>query len=377
MAKINFPKPAVDGQLYPDLEAGDPPLSNGTVYVYDANMGVWKITCSETVVTTPNVYLENDELAVGSLYQKVLETPTVPVIGDQETANIAFAEIIDNLKAGGATVIISDTPPGRDPYADPHDPYGGYEGLETGDLWVDSTNFDMYVWEGDAWVEVGNSGGIANAIVSDNPPLEPEAGFLWFNTTNANLYVYTGEEWVETGAAGRVSPAPFGSGSVDVDLSDYATIFYVDNKVSDLELVDRDQQRMINTNINDIANIYAADYATEDYVDSIVAVQNTQINEIADDVAALKANGGGGSGGDSNVDLSSYATKTYVDTADAALRADIDKKIEDPSSENKQYVRKKGGWEEFSTAITTDNIPSNPVRGQIYLTAGNEIVIGV
>ena len=160
--------------------------------------------------------------------------------------------------------------------------------------------------EGDAWVEVGNSGGIANAIVSDNPPLEPEAGFLWFNTTNANLYVYTGEEWVETGAAGRVSPAPFGSGSVDVDLSDYVTIFYVDNQVSDLELVDRDQQRMINTNINDIANLYAADYATEEYVDSIVAVQNTQINEIADDVAALKANGGGGSGAATNFAASGF-----------------------------------------------------------------------
>ena len=45
MAKINFPKPATDGQLYPDLDAGDLPLADDTVYIYDGVLGVWKITC--------------------------------------------------------------------------------------------------------------------------------------------------------------------------------------------------------------------------------------------------------------------------------------------------------------------------------------------
>ena len=47
MAKINFPKPATDGQLYPDLDAGDLPLESGKVYEYDAILGVWKIVCDE------------------------------------------------------------------------------------------------------------------------------------------------------------------------------------------------------------------------------------------------------------------------------------------------------------------------------------------
>ena len=347
-------------------------------------------------IRTPEVLLENDESIVADLYQRILETITPPALGTQESVNIAFTEIIDNLKSGGANVIIDDSPPGFDPY----DPYGGYNDLQTGDLWVDSTNFDLYVWEGDAWVELGNSGNVANAIMSDTPPLNPEEGFLWFDTTNANLYVYTGTEWIETGAAGRISPSSYGSGGGSTDLTGYATEVYVDSEITSLEAyvdseitslgayVDSeitsldskistdvaDLQRSIDQNAQDILDLQSSGFATESYVDDIVDVQNQQINDLADDVASLQA-GGGGSGGDAP-DLSGYATKSYVDNADATLRSDIDNKIEDPA-DNKQYVRKKGSWEELKTTTTVTNIPSSPVRGQIYLTSGNEIVIGV
>ena len=235
-----------------------------------------------------------------------------------------------------------------------------------------------YVWEGDAWVELGDSGNVANVIMSDTPPLNPEAGFLWFDTTTANLYVYTGSEWIETGAAGRISPSSYGSGGGSTDLTGYATEAYVDSEITSLDSKIStdvaDLQRSIDQNAQDILDLQSSDFATESYVDGIVDVQNQQINDLADDVATLQA-GGGGSGGDAP-DLSGYATKSYVDNADATLRSDIDNKIDDPTG-NKQYVRKKGSWEELKTTTTVTTIPSSPVRGQIYLTSGNEIVIGV
>jgi hypothetical protein len=363
---MTFPNPPVDPTVNEEHSQG------GKTWEWDGEK--WNLKFNEQTIFTEEVNLKRDKSFIERLYQDTLETAIKPIIPNQESTNIALTEIIRNLDDGGATVIIQDTPPYyEDPYTG--DPYGEFP--DTGDLWVDSTNFDLYVWEGDAWVELGNSSQIANVIMSDTAPPNPEAGYLWFDTVSANLYVYTGAEWIETGAAGRISPSVYGSGGGDVDLTGYATEHYVDTEITTLEnkisIVDTDQQQQINQNLIDIAGLQATDFATEEYVDTIADTQNGQISDLADDVAALKA----GAGGSDGPDLTGYATKSYVDTQDATLRADIDKKIEDPTTENKQYVRKKGGWVELTTAINSDTIPANPVRGQIYLTKGNEIVIGI
>ena len=44
---VNFPLNPVDEQRYPDLAAGDAPLENGRVYVYDAAKGIWNLDISE------------------------------------------------------------------------------------------------------------------------------------------------------------------------------------------------------------------------------------------------------------------------------------------------------------------------------------------
>jgi hypothetical protein len=363
---MTFPNPPADPTVNEEHSQG------GKTWKWDGEK--WNLKFNEQNIFTDEVFLQSDRSFIEDLYQDTLETSTKPLIPNQEGVNIALTEIIDNLKSDGANVIINDSPPGFDPY----DPYGGYDDLQTGDLWVDSTNFDLYVWEGDAWVELGNSGNVANVIMSDTPLPNPEEGFLWFDTTNANLYVYTGTEWIETGAAGRISPSSYGLGGGSTDLTGYATEAYVDSEIisldSKISTDVADLQRSIDQNAQDILDLQSSDFATESYVDDIVDVQNQQINDLADDVAALQA-GGGGSGGDAP-DLSGYATKSYVDNADATLRADIDNKIDDPT-DNKQYVRKKGAWEELKTTTTVTTIPSSPVRGQIYLTNGNEIVIGV
>ena len=40
---VQFPSPAVDGQVYPDINNGDATLDNGRIYVYDAGRGVWNL----------------------------------------------------------------------------------------------------------------------------------------------------------------------------------------------------------------------------------------------------------------------------------------------------------------------------------------------
>ena len=49
-------------------------------------------------VSTPDVKLNDDESIVADLYQRVLETLSAPLLGTQESVNIAFTEIIDALK---------------------------------------------------------------------------------------------------------------------------------------------------------------------------------------------------------------------------------------------------------------------------------------
>nr|BDD43982.1 hypothetical protein 5 [Paracoccaceae bacterium] len=71
---VNFPLNPVDEQRYPDLAAGDPPLENGRVYVYDAAKGIWNIDTGEGSgefllkhghivddCTTPVVYSWNED----------------------------------------------------------------------------------------------------------------------------------------------------------------------------------------------------------------------------------------------------------------------------------------------------------------------------
>ena len=40
---VQFPSPAADGQVYPDINNGDAALDNGRIYVYDGNKGVWNL----------------------------------------------------------------------------------------------------------------------------------------------------------------------------------------------------------------------------------------------------------------------------------------------------------------------------------------------
>ena len=85
---VNFPLNPVDEQRYPDLAAGEAPLENGRVYVYDAAKGIWNLDISEGSAefllkhghdvddcTAPVVYSWNDNVTFKSDNNLALDTP--------------------------------------------------------------------------------------------------------------------------------------------------------------------------------------------------------------------------------------------------------------------------------------------------------------
>lgn len=114
------------------------------------------------------------------------------------------------VSTGGSQVILSPT----EPYY--IDAYGNAVGdpVDTGTLWVDDTTFDMYVWEGDAWVQVSSSGSfVATCILSPTPPYLIDAygnetgqkvskGTLWVDSNTFNMYVWDGDAWAQVSGVG-------------------------------------------------------------------------------------------------------------------------------------------------------------------------------
>ena len=63
----------------------------------------------------------------------------------------------------------------------------------TGQLWYDTSEPSMKVYNGTTWVR------IANAFVSPTEPTSSTLGQFWFNSTSQQLAVYNGAEWVVIG----------------------------------------------------------------------------------------------------------------------------------------------------------------------------------
>lgn len=59
------------------------------------------------------------------------------------------------------------------------------------DLWIDSRDYSLYVYDGDAknWIGLTNFGLTASVYVGDVPPLYNQPGGLWYDTTTGDLKV--------------------------------------------------------------------------------------------------------------------------------------------------------------------------------------------
>lgn len=65
----------------------------------------------------------------------------------------------------------------------------------TGQLWWDSANFLLKVFQGTNWKVISSS------MSSSQQPVAPVIGDLWWDTTNTQLKVYSGTSWVTIGPA--------------------------------------------------------------------------------------------------------------------------------------------------------------------------------
>ena len=67
-----------------------------------------------------------------------------------------------------------------------------------GDLWMDTGNNTLKIYDGSGWAAVGGAGGGGSTVVSPTAPSTPTNGSLWYDTTKGILYVYLAAtiEWV-------------------------------------------------------------------------------------------------------------------------------------------------------------------------------------
>lgn len=65
--------------------------------------------------------------------------------------------------------------------------------LADGAIAIDTTNDELYIRSGGAWVKQGGGG----ATQSDTAPSNPVAGDLWYETDTGAMYVYYDSAWIE------------------------------------------------------------------------------------------------------------------------------------------------------------------------------------
>lgn len=67
-----------------------------------------------------------------------------------------------------------------------------------GDLWYDTGNGLLKIWDGSTWATVSGSGGGSSVVISGTAPSSPSNGDLWYDSTNGYLKVYLAAsvQWV-------------------------------------------------------------------------------------------------------------------------------------------------------------------------------------
>ena len=75
---------------------------------------------------------------------------------------------------------------------------GGAGTAVDGDLWYDTGNALLKIWDGSTWATVSGSGGGSSVVVASSAPSSPSNGDMWYNTTEGHLKVYLAAsvQWV-------------------------------------------------------------------------------------------------------------------------------------------------------------------------------------
>jgi len=97
-----------------------------------------------------------------------------------------------------------------------------------GQIWWDSTNRHLNVWQGTNWKIISSS------MTGVNAPVNPVVGDFWWNTSISSFSVYNGSQWVNIGPATPPGAALTGLlGNLVYDGSSYHTVgnVVVNNKL--------------------------------------------------------------------------------------------------------------------------------------------------
>ena len=103
-----------------------------------------------------------------------------PFIADTTLAEYYWDEnkyswIFQPAQASGGRVTLSETPPLQ------------RDSLDT-DLWIDTNDYSLYIYDGDAqnWIGLTNFGITASVYVGNTPPLFSQKGALWFDNVTGD-----------------------------------------------------------------------------------------------------------------------------------------------------------------------------------------------
>ena len=90
----------------------------------------------------------------------------------------------------------------------------------TGDLWFDTANNLLKIYDGSSWTAVGGGGGGGTVVVSPTAPSTPANGSLWYDTADGFLKVYLAAtvEWVPCQMTFFIQDAAPSSGMMQGDI---------------------------------------------------------------------------------------------------------------------------------------------------------------
>lgn len=74
-----------------------------------------------------------------------------------------------------------------------------------GQLWFDTRQGRLFIWEDGAFYQCNGADGLT--VVGDEAPQREVIGGLWYNTTNNNLYLYNGTQWTIVGGSASIDTA--------------------------------------------------------------------------------------------------------------------------------------------------------------------------
>jgi hypothetical protein len=99
----------------------------------------------------------------------------------RDSANVLATDDVLKAISGVVTLAVAGTPTAS---------------LPDGALAVDTANNLFYFRSGGAWTQVTGGGGGANVTIATSAPVGAESGDLWYNSNEELLYIYNVSSWV-------------------------------------------------------------------------------------------------------------------------------------------------------------------------------------